>query len=433
MLVVACHTGSPGAAPPEKVLNFPAAVATSTQSCATGPCFLILANSNFDLRYNAGTLQSWDLESLSKTFQDCGANEKACDIESPAPYILSEVKIGSYTTAMGVSKNHSRVYVAVKGDRTVSAVDVGDDGKLECGSGGFGFCNNAYRYRDTQFADAKNEPWGTNPSSIYVGSLQDELRVNGDARDFLLVPDEGGGLALLIDDNTAAQQRGSDLMLPAVVSFRRGMPQGLTSITWDKTSSAAYIANGLGETVVRAQVAVDQLAPRYENTFAYPSQVESISGTGSFLNTRDVWVDARVNKNQAYFLMRVPSALMFATVEPDSAGFRRYFRARDIIRISDGASRITAATLTGSDKLWLFASTFDAREVFIFDADDQRVVSVIRGFSGPFELTVDTARRHLIVTDFRASVVRWIDLSPLLTGEAAKLLATVGVPKPVEY
>ena len=58
-----CNLHNPGVSPPSAVLSFPSALALSREPM---PRLLYVANSNFDLRYNAGSLQSYNLDALDR-------------------------------------------------------------------------------------------------------------------------------------------------------------------------------------------------------------------------------------------------------------------------------------------------------------------------------------------------------------------------------
>ena len=49
----------------------------------------------------------------------------------------------------------------------------------------------------------------------------------------------------------------------------------------------------------------------------------------------------------------------------------------------------------------------------MIDVDASRLVGIVRGLGGPFELAVDVRRRRVYVLDFRSSVIRVIDLEPM--------------------
>jgi len=65
------------------------------------------------------------------------------------------------------------------------------------------------------------------------------------------------------------------------------------------------------------------------------------------------------------------------------------------------------------------------------------VITIVHNLNGPFELAIDAARRRLYVADFRASVVRVMDLGAVVDGGLgertdAPIIATLGIPKVVQ-
>ena len=62
-VIGSCNLHNPGVSPPSAVLSYPSALALSREAT---PRYLYVANSNFDLRYNAGSLQSYNLDALDR-------------------------------------------------------------------------------------------------------------------------------------------------------------------------------------------------------------------------------------------------------------------------------------------------------------------------------------------------------------------------------
>ena len=61
-----------------------------------------------------------------------------------------------------------------------------------------------------------------------------------------------------------------------------------------------------------------------------------------------------------------------------------------------------------------FISCFDSRDVYVVDLEARELTAVVRGMSGPFEFEIDVQRERAYVADFRTSVVRVVDLTPML-------------------
>jgi sugar lactone lactonase YvrE len=75
---------------------------------------------------------------------------------------------------------------------------------------------------------------------------------------------------------------------------------------------------------------------------------------------------------------------------------------------------------------------FDARELFVIDLITMLPRSVVPNLSGPYEIALDEQRQLLYVADFRSSVIRIVDLSPIAAGDGeapVQVVATLGEPQ----
>jgi hypothetical protein len=117
---------------------------------------------------------------------------------------------------------------------------------------------------------------------------------------------------------------------------------------------------------------------------------------------------------------------------------------RRTVTLGSGPSKLSIATLGDAEDAVRVAavSCFNGREVFIVDLETMFTRAVVPNLSGPFDLALDGARQKLYVADFRTSVVRVIDLSPLtapaLTDSsdepvpAPRVIATLGRPQSIQ-
>jgi DNA-binding beta-propeller fold protein YncE len=124
------------------------------------------------------------------------------------------------------------------------------------------------------------------------------------------------------------------------------------------------------------------------------------------IDARGVAFDSAGN---ALVLTRVPGTLMVANGGLQSDGT---LPVVDSIEVGVGPSRLRVATLQGHE--FAFVSCFDSRDVYVVDLVAREVATVVRGMSGPFEFEVDVVRERLYVADFRTSVIRVVDLAPML-------------------
>jgi DNA-binding beta-propeller fold protein YncE len=79
-------------------------------------------------------------------------------------------------------------------------------------------------------------------------------------------------------------------------------------------------------------------------------------------------------------------------------------------------------------------SCLDSRQIYVIDLATMEALAVIPNLSGPFDVAIDTERALLFVTDFKTSVLRVLDLAPVIVGsdDSVRVIATVGRPKIVQ-
>src|SRR5262245_22223092 len=92
----ACNLDNPGFTPPRGRITYPIGLALSQDGDAA-PRYLYVANSNFDLRYNAGSVHAYDLEALQRAIEDNDCREPFEEAEPDA----GEVPDGSVAPDAG--------------------------------------------------------------------------------------------------------------------------------------------------------------------------------------------------------------------------------------------------------------------------------------------------------------------------------------------
>jgi hypothetical protein len=142
----ACYPGGGGSNPPLDSLYFPVGLAVSPDGSR-----LYVVNSDFDLQYNGGTLQSYDLQSIRNAAVGQIADGGACAEQVPtndflglgcAPpqpvtaYLTSSVVIGAFAADLQLSlSNPKRLFAPIRGETAVLFADVDDQGNLSCPGG----------------------------------------------------------------------------------------------------------------------------------------------------------------------------------------------------------------------------------------------------------------------------------------------------------
>ncbi|MFI5306252.1 MAG: hypothetical protein ACHQ53_02805, partial [Polyangiales bacterium] len=88
-LALGCNINNPGDEPPRGLLYFPNAMVLSKHADGEAPRYMFIANSDFDLRYNAGSVQAFSLERLEPKARAC-ASTPDCEID-PSEVFEDEV------------------------------------------------------------------------------------------------------------------------------------------------------------------------------------------------------------------------------------------------------------------------------------------------------------------------------------------------------
>ncbi|MCB9658750.1 MAG: hypothetical protein R3B40_02170 [Polyangiales bacterium] len=434
-LLVGCLGGclsNEGAAPPEALLLSP--IATALVPSTGTPSHLLVLNSNFNLRYNGGSLHSYDLAVLNSaidsacvaprvglTDAECRESETCAvaascvlvpeqltDVDDAGGQLLvtsvpgllaGEVRVGSYGSSIAVDANAARVYLAIRADADITVVDLQPDGGLSCGGNGgeLHTCDTAARHIDQTLANARGVTLQPDPLGISVQPLAD--LVAGDEGSALIVAHRSGAASFIVD-------RGDSLTL---VDSLDGFSEELLAATrgpdgkvWMPSSLSPFIARiGVGLDGSAGLVAEDGLL--YNAGLA---RVTGVTGDGA-LDARGVAFDGAGN---TLVLTRSPGTLV---VTDGGLGPDGRMRVLDSIEVGVGPSRVRTAMLHGRE--FAFVSCFDSRDVYVVDLLTRELAAVVRGMTGPFEFELDVARERAYIADFRTSVIRVVDLAPMLT------------------
>ena len=406
----ACGLDNPGVNPPAETLNFPMGLATTPNGG-----HLFVTNSNFDLRYNAGSLQAYDLDRVAGAIAAC--TTRPCEIPvSEALTPGGEVLVGAFVSGLAVAPSGERVYLSVRSETNLTFVDFAPATGLDCGgrrSGGGAppRCADHYRRGDEASATERNIRLPGDPMAIAAGRLSD-LGLPEGTGDFVLMAHRAGRASLFLD---RVEGTGTAPVLVHVVS---DLPDGIANLRFDTDTRTAWLMSASSDRIGRIGIALDEQSRDLIRSFLFNAgslQVEGLDcGTPPSCDTRDIRFETRDSGRRfAYALSRRPEAVLFIDRELSNTSLE----VVDIVDIGRGPSRLDLAQLIvgGSPRSILLASCFDSRDVYVIDPAHAELLAVIRGMSGPFELSVDPARNLLYVADFRSSVVRIVDLTPLVS------------------
>jgi DNA-binding beta-propeller fold protein YncE len=439
-----CNLNNTGDEPARGSIYFPTALALSSSAAGQASRFLYVVNSNFDLRYSDGSVQAYDLDKLDALItKRCGKSPSIdCEIDS-RDVIVDEVLISAFARGVASDPDHTRLYVPTRTDASLTFIDVDEsgDGKskrvLSCGDKTSRHCDDDHRRGDDAVQNERRLRFPDEPAGLVTGRAADlaqpgETPIDGN---FVMVAHRGGEVSLFLDQAEGAKKSG-----PLLTDVIAEMPSEPTGIAFDPATQRAYVtvydrvSGTLGNKVLaRVGVAIDALHP--EDSVLYSVGALNIDGVALAPDTRSImFTDA--SDSRALVVSRQPAALLWIDVSGGAdTGEPTRATTNLTVPVGDGPSRLSLGTL-GTRKI-AAVSCFDARQVFLLDAETGDVLSIVRNLSGPFEIVIDSERMRIYAADFRSSVVRVIDISPALAATAtqsteAKVIATLGEPRLIQ-
>jgi hypothetical protein len=436
LVLAGCGLDNAGVDPPANVLNFPISMAiVRPENPSEPPHWLVVANSNYTIRYNTGSLQTYRLDDIHAELARCEAGRPCIIGASTSPdspsldlYIESEVGIGSHVNDLVLSTSQNRVYLAGRGDRNLAFVDLDPvSGALSCDAqprvdgDPVPRCSSAFRSGTTMTASTRNLTLSGDPIGLATGTLQS---IGGtDDGDYVLMAMRGASAALFIDRHGR----------PELVHILSGFQQQLVSMEMQRTTGIAWLASAQSRELGRVAIELDESQP--ERSFLYNAGTVRLTGIDDGADVRDLRFHPDQTINRAFVISRRPESMI--GIDLDRRGLAPMDAALwQIFQLGPGPSRMTTATI--GTRHYAFISCFDARKVYIFDIDRGELVSVLGGFSGPHTLAVDEYRGFLYVIDFSTSVLRLVDLDPAsdsvpatTIGSDLQITATLGELRPV--
>lgn len=449
LALVACEIPNPGIPPAAATLNFPIALGLSPPRPGGTSQFLLVVSSNYDARYNQGSILSLDMDAIMARFatvRDVGRAEGCtnpaswddpsveCQIAVPADVMAGgagqpggEVWIDSFASGLVRSPQGDRFYLPTRGTSDLTWIDLDANGLIHCDQApGSLRCADARRTTVAETGCPGRDVTLTgDPSALVAMSLDTLTGLPQDAtRDVLLMVQRNGSAALYLDSTAAGIAR-----QPVRTHVLTGLPPDAIHAELERSSSLAWVSTSspvstrATRVLARIGVFIDPQNEHCSQAFAAPSVF--LDGIATGFDSRDVAFSSGDGR-YAYVLSRAPESVI--TIDQNGTPFiPGNAPIVDVDDVGFGPSRMHRVTLGGHD--FLVVSCFDGRALWILGTDPTQVVSIVPGFDGAFEMVIDAERELAIVADFRTSVIRFVDLSPLVHGRNAVVLGRVGTPR----
>jgi hypothetical protein len=472
-----CYKSGEGPDPDDKAPYYPVGIAISRSGN-----FLFLANSNFDLKYNSGTLTALDAVEIRKRALDCrhelklwrdqaektaakgktieaapacrgGVNpDRTPRVQNAATeFAKASVRIGAFAADVSLvdrfkggvrREDGGRLLVPVRGDASMTVVDFEESPggiTLRCAPGAtpnhFGDkCAPAWRLTGGEGGGAgsrgltlEGEPFATATVAGPIATPYDKSP-NGITT---VIHQSSGDVSLFVDTTVD-----NDLGQPTarLAYTLTGLPGGATAIApfelpGDTESPRFLVANRSQSSMAVVQFFPD---PTVDRSGLVLSGYVNLTPQSQGYDSRGVIVDppnpGETRPTRAFVTNRTPAAIVVGQF--DDRGVLSFY---DNVALPVGPSRIERAVV--GNKTFIVAASFDARSLIVFDPDSRRVSNVVLTHRGPYAIAIDAARpdpadatktvQLAYIANFTDSTIQVLDLTP---GATESLIYSVGAP-----
>ncbi|HEX2873736.1 MAG TPA: hypothetical protein VHP33_20915 [Polyangiaceae bacterium] len=486
LLLSGCFGPGEGVEVPVNEIYFPVGMAVDKDAE-----HLFVVSSDFDLQYNGGSIQSFDLEDLYaelpvRCTEDADCNDGqlcqqgmcAAQGKSPCPSgdredasrllypgrcnpieipTFDRVKIGAFATDAIIRERPDsapkdpdapeRLFVPVRGDSTLHWLDV-KNGKLECGQAGSsdGSCDDQHRAGDDPTKNSRGLELNVEPFAI-------DADAGGNT---IVVTNQTTGTASLFL-NESWDSKGPQLSfelsgngIPRLAVGIASLPQPLAPGEVANPYSTYMMTFRNAAQVRLIRFAPDDLSPvNSPRPYLVDGYGVGIEANSVGTDSRGIALDAAARKKakdacaagdttcadaaalvpiDVYVANRAPSSLLIGRTRPP----QEYPYFYQSVALTTGPSRVVVGHVTtpeGEDETRVFVACFDSRRIFVYDPQRARIETEILTGRGPHAMTVDTQRQLLYVGHFTDSYVGVYSLDLAHPATYGTMLGTLGTPK----
>lgn len=420
LCISGCLPDTSGVTPPGDRLIYPTGLAITKDNS-----HLVVANSNFDLNYNSGTLVAIDLAQLDAIIEEIegqlangnyeyGPNLDSDEafgsylskdrqhlfIPSQSPNLIkpeSTLRIGSFASDLDITPSGERLVIPVRGERAVLLVDIDKNGKLQCGQGDDLKCDDRHRVRSTDYQTMPIEPYEVTTMEYLDG---DQVVTFGFATHLA-----GGEVSMFVIDSRqkdAAQSRlWEDDKLIGVVD---GVVPGASGIVANKSFKNEIYVSGRNDPL--PSISVMKVLTDSENGsftrnpyFADVATIDLARDMYGGTNARGLAVTE--DGSQLFLVSRSPEALLQIDIQ-----------SRKLIDMTTVGTDPSVVSLFEKDgNVYAFVLCFLSDQVYIADVDTMEVQTRSTG-SGPHAVTFDKERERAYISNFRESTITILEAVP---------------------
>jgi len=436
----ACLPNTDGIEPPDDRLIFPVGLAITPDDN-----FLLAVNSNFNLKYNAGTLVAIDLSILDDHLApspdgtgvyyatECGdddvsslsQDDQYCFIEDSSLIRAEEtLHIGAFASDVEITPSGDRVAIPVRGERAIQLVDVDEGGPdvISCGEGADRHCDSAHKVTGNSAHSMPIEPYEVALTEV------DETDADGNVTPVTLgfATHLAGGQVSLFSLSRGDPGSPVQAELLSVIDGVVGGASGIASY-----GSTVYVA---GRKDATPHVAVLEVKTDSENG-SYTSdpwfnQTNHIDiGKVMYAGTDARGIAVSPDGTLAFLATRTPDALLKIDLE--------HLELVDQTTVCMDPSVVATYLYDGEtpgypddDTLYAFVLCFLTGQTYVVDTSLMQVEVRATG-AGPQAIAFDDTRRLVYIANFRESNITVLQAVPPFSQlkDASGRVIRIGTPR----
>jgi hypothetical protein len=464
---------------PQDEIYFPVGLAVAKDAK-----HLFVVSSDFDLQYNGGAVQSYDLSQLHTALPQlcvadadcagaaqgtrcqpggmCASDEDAtpcpqgdradadrllfpgrCRPIDPKPLQSGSVKIGAFATdailreRQGGEGLAERLFVPVRGDSTLHWIDT-EDGRLECGQASDGACNDRHRAGDDPHENVRGLKLNAEPFAIDADAAGTKIVVTNQTTGTASLftndwdGDQGPKLAFALASDRIPQRPVGVAAVPEapdafMLTFRDSAQVRLVRFAADgglidENDPRPYLIDGGGVGIDANSVGSDSRGIAIDGSARQGARGRCAADDAPCLS------EANLVPLDVYVANRAPSTLLVGRTRPPQE-YPYFFES---VALTAGPSRVIVGQVTtpsGTNETRVFVACFDSRRIFVYDPQRSRIETEILTGRGPHALVVDATRKLLYVGHFTDSYVGVYSLDLAFPATYGTMLGTLGTPK----
>jgi DNA-binding beta-propeller fold protein YncE len=403
LAATACLPDTGGIEPPSDELIFPVGLATTPNDN-----FLLAVNSNFNLKYNAGTIVALDLSVLDEHLAtspdtgevvyatECGTDgvttvsgdNQYCFVDISSLIVEDEtLRVGAFASDLEITPFGDRAVVPVRGERAITLIDVNEDGPdvLSCGEGDDLHCDSAHKVTSNATFTLPIEPYEVSVTTL------DETDPSGTTTPVTLgfATHVAGGEVSLFSISRGAAFSPVQAELLSVIGGVVGGASGIA--TYDDET---YVAGRHDATphIAVLSVLTDSDTGSYTSS-PWFNQTDHIDlGDEMYAGTDARGIAVSPDGTLAFVATRTPDALLKIDLE--------HMQLIDQTTVCVDPSEVAAYEHEGV--VYAFVLCFLTGQVYVVDTNLMQVEVRATG-SGPQAIAFDETRKLAYIANFRES------------------------------